>query len=151
MDVKSAFLNGDLQEEVYMYQPQGFQVSGKEHLVCRLKKALYGLKQAPRAWYIKIDRYLDEQGFQQSPSDSNMYVKRVGNDIILLVIYVDDIIITSSEESAIKQIKSNMRKTFDMTDLGLLHYCLGVEVWKTGSNIFVSQTKYARSLLDRFK
>ena len=101
MDVKSAFLNGDLEEEVYMYQPQGFQVSGKEYLVCKLKKALYGLKQAPRAWYIKIDRYLDEQGFQRSPSDSNMYVKRVGNNIIILVIYVDDIIITGSQASAI--------------------------------------------------
>jgi hypothetical protein len=79
-----------------------------------------------------------------------MYVKRVGNDIILLVIYVDDIIITSIEESAIKQIESNMNKTFDMTGLGLLHYCLGVEVWRIGSFIFVSQTKYAMTLLDRF-
>ena len=80
-----------------------------------------------------------------------MYVKRVGNDIIILVIYVDDIIIRGSEASAITLIKSNMSKVFDMTDLGLLHYCLGVEVWQTGSNIFVSQAKYARSLLDKFK
>jgi hypothetical protein len=69
-----------------------------------------------------------------------MYAKRVGNDIILLVIYVYDITIAGREESVIEQIKSNMSKTFDMTDLGLLHYCLGVEVWKTGSSIFVSQT-----------
>ena len=110
MDVKSAFLNRDLEEEVYMYQPHGFQVSWEEHLVCRLKKALYGLKQAPKAWYIKIDRYLDEQGFQRSPSDSNMYVKRVGNNIIILVIYFDDIIIIGSEASAITQIKCNMCK-----------------------------------------
>ena len=80
-----------------------------------------------------------------------MYIKRVGNDIIILVIYVDDIIITSSEANAITQIKSNMSKTFDMIDLGLLHYCLGVEVWQIGNNIFVSQTKYAKSLLDKFK
>jgi hypothetical protein len=79
-----------------------------------------------------------------------MYAKRVGNGIILLFIYVDDIIITCSEESSIEQIKSNMSKTFNMTNLGLLHYYLGVEVWKICSNIFVSQTKYARSLLDRF-
>ena len=116
-----------------------------------MKKALYGLKQAPRAWYIKIDRYLDEQGFQRSPLDSNMYVKRVGNNIIILVIYVDDIIITGSEASAITQIKSNMSKAFDMTDLGLLHYRLGIEVWQTGNNIFVSRTKYAKSLLDKFR
>ena len=96
MDMKSAFLNGDLKEVVYMCQSEGFQVAGKEHLVCRLKKALYGLKQALRAWYIKIDRYLVQQGFQRIPSDSNMHVKAVGNDIILPVIYVDDIIITGS-------------------------------------------------------
>lgn len=74
-----------------------------------------------------------------------------GNDIILLVIYVDDIIIISSEERAIEQIKSNMSKTFDMTDLGLLHYCFGVGVWQIGSSIFVSQTKFARSFIDRFR
>jgi hypothetical protein len=114
LDVKSAFLNEDLKELVYMCQPKGFQVAGKEHLVCRLKKALYGLKQAPRAWYIKIDRYLVQQGFQRSPSNSNLYVKRVGNEIILLVVYVDDIIITGSEEDEITWIKSNMGRAFDM-------------------------------------
>jgi len=79
-----------------------------------------------------------------------MYDKSVGNDIILLVICVDDIIITGSEESAIKQNKSNMNKTFDMNDLGLPHYYLGVEVWKTSSNIFVSQNKYSISSFNRF-
>lgn len=80
-----------------------------------------------------------------------MYVKRVGNDIILLVIYVDDIIVTSSEEKTIEQIKNNIRKYFDITDLGHLHYYLGVEVWQTGSSIFISQSKYAKALLDRFR
>jgi hypothetical protein len=126
MDVKSACLNGDLEEEVYMYQAQSFQIPGKEHLVYTLKKALYGSKQAPRAWYIRIDRYLDEKGFQWSPSNSNLYIKNVGNDIIPLVIYIDDIIIIGSEASAIKHIKSNMSKAFDMTNLGLLHCFLGV-------------------------
>ena len=79
-----------------------------------------------------------------------MYVKRVGNDIILLVIYVDDIIITGSDASAIEHIKSNMSKAFDITNLGLLHYFLGVEVWQTNSSIFLSQTNCARSLLDKF-
>lgn len=104
MDVKSAFLNGDLEEEFYMYQPYGFRIPGKEYLVYRLNKALYGLKQVSRAWYIKINRYLDEQGLQWSPY-FNLYVKSIGNDIILLVIYVNDIIITCSKASAIKQIK----------------------------------------------
>lgn len=79
-----------------------------------------------------------------------MYVKRIGNDIIILVIY-DDIIITGTEASAITKVKSNTSKAFDMTDLGLLHYCLGVEAWQTSNNIFVLQTKYARSLLDKFR
>eukprot|EP01018_Ginkgo_biloba_P028622 Gb_03615 [translate_table: standard] len=101
MDVMSAFLNGELEEEVYMCQPQGFQVPGREHLVCRLQKALYGLKQAPQAWYINIDTWLGEQGFQKSPR-SQLYVKSSGGRIILLVIYVDDIIITGSETKGIE-------------------------------------------------
>eukprot|EP00253_Pinus_taeda_P003670 PITA_03670 len=105
MDVKSAFLNGDLQEEVYMTQPLGFKVAGQEQKVCRLVKALYGLKQAPR----------------------------------------------DCSTPLIHGIKQGLCSTFDMTDLGLLHYCLGVEVWQTENNIFLSQSKYARSLVDRFK
>jgi len=93
---------------------------------------------------------MDEKGFQQSPSTSNLYVKSIGNDIILLVIYVDDIIIMGSEASAIQHIKYNMSKSFDMIDLDFIHYCLGVEVWETCSNIFVSQTKHVRSFLDKF-
>ena len=113
MNLKSASLNKDLEEVVYMYQPEGFQVSGKEQFVCKLKKALYGLKQAPRAWYIKIDRYLVERGFWWSPSYASLYAKSSGTDIILLVIYVDDIIIIGSEASMNEQIKSNMSKAFD--------------------------------------
>lgn len=90
------FLNGALQEEVYMTQPPGFKIVGKEHQVCRLAKALYGLKQAPHAWYIKTDKYLINQCFQRSPSNANLYVKHTGGEILLLVIYVDDLIITSS-------------------------------------------------------
>jgi hypothetical protein len=95
--------------------------------------------------------YLDGQGFQQSPSNSNLYVISVGNDIILLVIYVDNTIITGSEASAIEQIESNISKDLDMTNLNLLHQCLKVEVWQTGSSMFFSQTKHAKSLFDMFK
>jgi hypothetical protein len=99
MDVKSAFLNVDLEEKVYIYQLQGFpkpNVLGKEHLICKLKKARYGLKQAPRAWCIEIDKYLGEQGFQICPFDPNLYVKSKNGDVVILVIYVDNIIIVSS-------------------------------------------------------
>ncbi|XP_059070582.1 uncharacterized mitochondrial protein AtMg00810-like [Cryptomeria japonica] len=106
---------------------------------------------APRAWYIKIDQYLSDQGFQRSPSDSNLYVKTTGGDILLLVIYVDDLIITSRSSLLIEHIKQSLCQSFDMTDLGLLHYCLGVEVGQTDNNIFISQSKYAKSLLDKFR
>ena len=128
MDVKSAFLNGDLQEEVYMTQPPGFKVAGQEQKVCRLAKAICGLKQAPRAWYMKIDQYLTDQGFQRSPSDANLYIKHTGDDILFVVVYVDDLIITGSSAHLIHGIKQDLCRTFEMTDLGLLHYCLGVEV-----------------------
>eukprot|EP00253_Pinus_taeda_P009468 PITA_09468 len=124
MDVKSAFLNGDLQEEVYMTQPPGFKITGQEQKVCRLAKALYGLKQAPRAWYMKIDQYLTDH---------------------------DDLIITGSSAHLIHGINQDLCRTFDMTDLGLLHYCLGIEVWQTENHIFLSQSKYANNLVDRFR
>lgn len=151
MDVKSAFLNGDLQEEVYMTQPPGFNVFDQEQKVCRLVKALYGLKQAPRAWYMKIDQYLIDQGFQRSPSNANLYIRLTGDDIMFVVVYVNDLIITGSSTHLIHGIKQDLCNTFDMTDLGLLHYCLGVEVWQTENNIFLSQSKYAKDLVDRFR
>eukprot|EP00253_Pinus_taeda_P026180 PITA_26180 len=151
MDVKSAFLNGDLQEEVYMTQPPGFKIAGQEQKVCRLAKALYGLKQAPRAWYMKIDQYLTDHGFQRSPSDANLYIKNTDDDILFVVVYVDDLIITGSSAHLIHEIKQDLCRNFDMTDLGLLHYCLGIEVWQTENNIFLSQSKYAKNLVDRFR
>eukprot|EP00253_Pinus_taeda_P027623 PITA_27623 len=150
MGVKSAFLNGDLQEEVYMTQPPGFKIAGQEQKVCRLAKALYGLKQAPRVWYMEIDQYLTDHGFQRSPSDANLYIKHTGDDILFVVVYVDDLIITGNSAHLIHGIKQDLCRTFDMTDLGLLHYCLGIEVWQTENHIFLSQSKYAKNFVDRF-
>eukprot|EP00253_Pinus_taeda_P009545 PITA_09545 len=98
---------------------------------------------------MKIDKYLTDHGFQQSPCDANLYVKHTGDDILFVVVYVDDLIITGSSAHLIHGIKQDFCNTFDMTDLGLLHYCLGVEVWQTENNIFLSQSKYARILVDR--
>jgi len=100
---------------------------------------------------MKIDQYLTDHGFQRSPSDANLYIKHIGDDIMFVVVYVDDLIITSSSTHLIHGIKQHLCSTFDITDLGLLHYCLGVEVWQTENNIFPSQSKYARNLVDRFR
>jgi len=97
-------------------------------MVCRLVKALYGFKQASKTWYIKMDKHLQDRVFRGSFYDFNLYVKRDDGDVVLLVIYVDDIIITSSKARPITKVKSKLCSTFDTTDLDLLHYCLGVEV-----------------------
>ena len=97
MDVKTTFLNGIIQEEVYVEQPQGFEIHGRESHVCRLKKALYGLKQAPRAWYSRLDSYLQQMGFQKSEADSNLYFIMFEDDTLILRLYVDDLFITGGE------------------------------------------------------
>ncbi|CAL5345664.1 unnamed protein product [Camellia sinensis] len=151
LDVKSAFLNGDLQEEVYVTQPEGFMIEGKETKVYKLRKALYGLKQAPRAWYSKIDGYFQQNGFLRSENEPTLYVKKEGkNDFIIICLYVDDIIYTSSSSSLVAEFKSRMMHEFEMSDMGLLHYFLGLEVQQAEDGIFISQRKYAKDLLNKF-
>eukprot|EP00253_Pinus_taeda_P033382 PITA_33382 len=151
LDVKSAFLNGDLKEEIYLVQPEGFVKKGQEHLVCKLKKALYGLKQAPRSWYEKIDSFFVQHGFHRSLNDPNLYTKfNKQRQFILISLYVDDMIITRNANNLIKEIKQQMSQVSEMKDVGNLHYCLGLEVWKDSGQTFLTQGKYARNLLERF-
>ena len=147
MDVKSAFLNRILEEEVYVMQPRGFEVEGKEQQVCKLKKALYGLKQAP-AWYLRIDEFLLFDGFERSKNDPNLYVFHYNEDMLLLIVYVDDLVITGSNSSLIDKIKRSLSKKFDMKDLGQLHYCLGIEVWRNENSMFLTQVNYVKELLE---
>eukprot|EP00253_Pinus_taeda_P030435 PITA_30435 len=134
MDVKSAFLHGDLHEEIYMEQPIGF-IQTDSSLLCRLKKSLYGLKQAPRAWYAKMDSFLLESGFSRCYSDNTVYTKKVENSLIILVLYVDDLILTGSDPNLINHVKSSLKKKFEMTDLGHLHYFLGLPVLQSKEGI----------------
>ena len=150
MDIKSAFLNGDLEEEVYVEQPPGFEVSNWPNHVCLLKKSLYGLKQAPQAWYIKIYSFLLSIDFQRTHADSNLYVLVADNDICILVLYVDDLIITGSNMELITWVQHQLTSSFFMTNLGLLHYFLGLEVWQHASGIFISRRKYSLKLLEKF-
>jgi hypothetical protein len=149
MDVKTTFLNGAIEEEVYIEQPQGFEVHSSDTHVCRLKKALYGLKQAPRAWYARMDSYLTRLGFSKSHADPNLYYKVVNNAPVILLLYVDDLFITG-EESLIIQCKKELAIEFDMKDLGLMHYYLGLEVWQKHGEVFLGQGKYAIKILQKF-
>jgi len=106
MDVKTTFLHGDLEEEIYMKQPEGFVVKGKKELVCKLKKSLYGLKQSPRMWYQKFDTYILELGFVRSRADNCVYSKQVGNHFIYVVLYVDDMLLVGNNMDVIKGVKS---------------------------------------------
>ncbi|EEC81933.1 hypothetical protein OsI_25798 [Oryza sativa Indica Group] len=147
MDVKSAFLNGELLEEVYVAQPPGFVVDGQEHKVLRLDKALYGLRQAPRAWYSKLDASLLSLGFHRSDSEHAVYMRGTGEQRLVVGVYVDDLIITGGNPGELKQFKEEMKGTFQMSDLGLLQYYLGLEVNQTEDGITVNQRAYAEKIL----
>lgn len=149
LDVKSAFLNGELAEEVYVVQPPGFIKEGEDSKVLRLHKALYGLRQAPRAWNIKLDDTLLQLGFQRSPSEYAVYVRGEGVRRLLLGVYVDDLIITGASMAEINSFKQQMKESFSMSDLGRLTYYLGMEVKQDASGITLSQTAYAGKLLEK--
>eukprot|EP00253_Pinus_taeda_P011981 PITA_11981 len=150
MDVKSAFLNGYLEEEVYVEHPQGFEVEGKENNFYKLKKALYGLKRAPRAWYTRIDGYFQENGFQRSKNDPTLYYKQEGIDILIISLYVDDLLYMGSSFKMNDKFKVAMMNEFEMKDLGIMKYFLGMEVYQSKDEIFICQTKYAQDMLNKF-
>lgn len=150
LDVKSAFLNGFLEEETYVDQPEGFVIEGKEDHVYRLKKALYGLKQAPRAWYNRLDDHLIKLGFEKSETEVTLYIKQSGSDFIILSVYVDDLLILGNCKKLIEEFKTDMKNTFEMNDLGLLTYFLGLEIYQTSAGIMVSQKKFALDVLLEF-
>jgi hypothetical protein len=148
MDVKSAFLNGDLAEEVYVSQPPGYIAIGKEQQVLKLSKALYGMRQAPRAWYAKLHDTLDKLGFTRSPLEHAVYRRGSSTSFLLVGVYVDDLIITGTEAAAIQEFKSQMQELFKMSDLGLLSYYLGIEVSQAGGEITLCQRSYAAKILE---
>ena len=150
LHVKSASLNGFLEEEIFVEQPKGFFVKGHEDKVYLLKKALYGLKQAPRAWYNKIDEFLSKLGFVKSLSESTLYIKGNQANSIVISLYVDDLLVTGSNAKLIQQFKDDMLQVFEMTDLGEMTYFLGMEVKQNDGEIFISQRKYAKEILKKF-
>ncbi|XP_021832520.1 uncharacterized protein LOC110772399 [Prunus avium] len=153
LDVKNAFLHGDLEEEVFMHQPHGYEDPAYPEYVCKLKKSLYGLKQAPRAWNAKFTGYLPALGFKLSHSDSSLFVKLEGsNVIVLLLLYVDDIILTGFNADLVQTVVDNLSSVFEMKDMGRLAYFLGLQIaYPISGGLFVSQTKYAKDLLHKVR
>uniref|UniRef100_A0A8I6Y7V3 Integrase catalytic domain-containing protein n=1 Tax=Hordeum vulgare subsp. vulgare TaxID=112509 RepID=A0A8I6Y7V3_HORVV len=149
MDVKSAFLNGDLEEVVYVSQPPGFIAEGREREVYKLHKALYGLRQAPRAWNTKLDASLTSLGFTRSVTEHGVYARGTGAELLIVGVYVDDLVITGAREQEVLGFKKEMQQLFSMSDLGLLRYYLGLEVKQEPGCTTITQTAYARKLLDK--
>ncbi|EOY10183.1 Uncharacterized protein TCM_025551 [Theobroma cacao] len=152
MDVKSAFLNGKPNEEIFIEQPRGFEVGDRQNKVYKLHKALYGLKQAPRAWYSRIDAYILAKGFYKSLNEATLYVKKIKNEVAVIVsLYVDDTLITGADQASIGEFKSTMKKEFHMSDLGQMKYFLGLEIHQSKESITLSQINYIQKVLKRFK
>ena len=149
MDVKTAFLNGDLQEEVFVEQAPGFAQAGQEHKVYRLHKALYGLHQAPRAWNQKLDDKLGVLGFKKCLSEHAIYCRGAGSERLVVGVYVDDLIITGASCNSIKMFKAQMTEIFKMSDLGSLTYYLGIEVKQGVEGITLCQGSYASKILEK--
>ena len=150
MDVKSAFLNGIIKEEVYVEQPPGFEDDKHPDWVFRLHKALYGLKQAPRAWYEKLSSFLIAHGYDRGNVDTTLFIKRVNKGMIVVQIYVDDIIFGSSTQDLCEEFSELMQKEFEMSLMGELTYFLGLQVKQTATGLLISQEKYTRELLTKY-
>jgi len=150
MDVKTAFLNGNLDEEIYMEQPEGFRTPDSGKKVCRLVKSLYGLKQAPKKWHEKFDHAMITNGFKINECDKCVYVKETGDDYIILCLYVDDILIVGSSDKLVKSTKHMLNSRFDMKDMGLANVILGIKIIKTADGLVLSQAHYVDKILDKF-
>src|SRR3954470_22619925 len=150
MDVKSAFLNGYIHEEVYVHQPPGFEDSMSPNHVFKLKKSLYGLKQAPRAWYERLSSFLLDNGFTRGKVDTTLFCKTFKKDILICQIYVDDIIFGTSNATLGKEFSKSMQAEFEMSMMGELKYFLGIQFNQTFDGTYVHQTKYVKELLKKF-
>jgi hypothetical protein len=149
MDVKSAFLNGELREEVYVQQPPGFVVQGSNGRVLKLKRALYGLRQAPRAWYARLDSELTKLGFTRNPLEHAIYKRSNQSGYTLVGVYVDDLIITGPSNVNIAAFKEDMKRSFSMSDLGLLSYYLGIHVDQKQGVTTICQSSYTLKILEQ--
>lgn len=152
MDVKTAFLNGDLDEEVYMVQPQGFIPNDKSHMVCKLRKSIYGLKQSSRQWFVKFNKVILSFGFTANTVDRCIYLKISGSKFMILALYVDDILLATNDLGMLHETKKFLSSNFEMKDMGEAAYVLGIEIHRDRSKgmLGLSQKSYISKILERF-
>ncbi|CAL1372178.1 unnamed protein product [Linum trigynum] len=150
MDVKSAFLNGIIQEEVYVAQPPGFIDFEHPEYVYKLNKALYGLKQAPRAWFERLTTFLLDNSFSQGSIDKTLFIKHESGEILLVQVYVDDIVFGSTDPTLCTAFCETMQSMFEMSMMGELKFFLGLQVKQTSTGIFINQSKYLQNMLSKF-
>ena len=153
MDVKTAFLNGELNEEIYINQPEGFVVKGLEDHVCKLKRSIYGLKQSARCWNVELDSKLKDMGFKQCKSDPCIYIKEAKEGYCVIAVYVDDLIVGGESEKNIACTKKKISEKFEVTDMGALHYFLGVKVYQNPktNEIWIGQPNFTKELLQKLQ
>ncbi|XP_071713106.1 uncharacterized mitochondrial protein AtMg00810-like [Rutidosis leptorrhynchoides] len=149
LNVKNAFLHGNLKETVYMYQPVGFRDPSQPNHVCLLQHSLYGLKQAPRAWYQRFADYADTIGFKHSKCDHYLSTHHHGSDVAYLLLYVDDIVLTTSNDRLRRTLIGLFAKELDMKDLGPLNSFLGISVTRSAHGLFLSQQAYVMDIIQR--
>ena len=146
MDVVTAFLNGNLNEEIYMHQPDGYAIPGKEHYVCKLNKSLYGLKQSPRCWN---QDYMKEIGFKQSAADPCVFI-RTEDTMTITAVYVDDLILIAENPKEMQEVKQALAERFKMKDMGKLHYSLGISIVQDEGGIWLHQKQYILNMIEKF-
>ncbi|GKD84205.1 uncharacterized mitochondrial protein-like protein [Tanacetum coccineum] len=151
IDVKSAFLYGKIEEEVYVCQPPGFEDPNFPNRVYKVKKALYGLHQAPRAWYETLSTYLLDNGFQRGKIDKSLFIKRQRGDVLLVQVYVDDNIFGSTKKELCNALEKLMHEKFQMSSMGELTFFLGLQVQQKKDGIFISQDKHVVKILKKFR
>lgn len=148
MDAITAFLNGELDEEIFMRQPDGYIVPGKENMVCKLKKSLYGLKQAPRCWNKALHDFMVTIGFKRSTSDPCVYIR--AENLAIVAVYVDDLIVITNTTEEMDKVKKSLEMKFKMKDMGELHYCLGISIVQDDRCIWLHQKQYVLNMLRQF-
>ena len=147
LDVQNAFLHGELKQTVYMIQPPGFEDKTRPDYVCKLMKVIYGLKKSPRAWFDRFSSFLLKFGFECSFTDPSLFIYHKGSDVIYLLLYVDDMIITGNKNELLETLLSRLNSEFRMKDMGEVHYFLGIQVHQVEDGLFLNQAKYAQDLL----